>query len=1331
MITLKSANRFSWAPDGVDGFEVREVLVGPSSGGVSGFEVVVCTSSKPVTRGMLHAVHRARVGKRIADVVIACETPSGVWVFGPDTGRAPIQLSPATATQQLQAALNEPDSVASYRRLVGIQDAQQTTEMPGVRNRGLFASYHLRENVPARKDWEAFKTRADALVPLRHRDLITQLGYQLSDGPSHTLVLSSAGSAPRAVALLLEQDEQFEATANRFQRSPVAVGLSAATQQGVPWLILVRSDQIRLYPARDNVGVGQKGQVETYLELDLAALSEEHAGLLPLVFSAESLAEGGVIDDLLEQSARFATELGVRLRTRVYESFVPNIATEVAHAVRKSARALDREGLTFAYQVTLNILFRLLFQAYGEDRGLLPAGRNEAYDANSLKTLGKRLLDQPELELGQASSIWRDLRQVWDSIDKGNAQFELPAYNGGLFASDPERHPEGAFIDQLIISDVVMGPALAALLIDDTEDGVQGLVDFRSLSVREFGTIYEGLLESSLSVADQDLVLDANGAFVPAGDSDTVTVRAGEPFFHNSSGERKSTGSYFTPSFIVDHLVERTIDPTLDKHLDRIRQFVEQGKTHEATRDFFDYRVADLAMGSGHFLVATIDRIEAKMRDFLADPEVSIPGVTSELERLAQAAKNALGRDEAAFDDIEQATLLRRQIARRCVYGLDINPLAVELSRLALWIHTFVPGLPMSTLDHNLVCANSLTGIGTIDEAESALESQDTEGMLSTFSGIVESALSEATELLTEWSHAAEATKAEIDQARELAEKSQRRSEPVRGMLDVASAVIAGVVKKDEIVQPDDLATLAQDERVRDFVAKTEPAHMPYLFPEVFTRDKAGFDAILGNPPWETLSPDKRKFWAVRFPGLFSRPVKERGKLIEGYEQERPDLVAEFEAAKEAMQVQRRVLQKRFSLGAGDTDLSEAFAWTFFALIRREGRLGIVMPKTAFSSQGLAEWRRHVLSIGSISSLVTAVNSGRWLFDIDPRYSVAFAVITKGVGSTTTIAGPFFSREEFDAGSNGGAVWENETLLSLTESSAFPNVGRQKDADIVATLRKSPKLVDWEALEIRAVAELHSTNDRHHFDHPKPVRPVTVLSGRGFNIWKSFTGKVFATAEYHIVRDELMRRLDNQVKLKKSAFHGLSWPEDFGGKLPFERSRIALRGMANPTDTRTTIPALVPPLRILPHTAPYLFLRYPAPRKEAFLLAVLSSISLDWYSRKFIQTSLMNHLLNAFPIPSASEDELADRIIELSGRLAAENDEFSDWAEQVGVPVGSLSDPVARDEAIAELDGLVAVSYGLSRDQLEHIFATFHRGWDPGVRAERALTAFDEWSVRS
>ena len=131
-------------------------------------------------------------------------------------------------------------------------------------------------------------------------------------------------------------------------------------------------------------------------------------------------------------------------------------------------------------------------------------------------------------------------------------------------------------------------------------------------------------------------------------------------------------------------------------------------------------------MGSGHFLVAAVDKIEALMRTFLT--EHTVPGVTDELLRLAGVAKDALGTDDVAKSEVDEVGLLRRQVARRCIYGLDINPMAVELARLALWIHTFVPGLPMSNLDHGLVNANSLTGIGTIDEALDALQPRSPTG---------------------------------------------------------------------------------------------------------------------------------------------------------------------------------------------------------------------------------------------------------------------------------------------------------------------------------------------------------------------------------------------------------------------------------------------------------------------------------------------------------------------------------------------------------------------------------------------------------------------------
>ena len=208
---------------------------------------------------------------------------------------------------------------------------------------------------------------------------------------------------------------------------------------------------------------------------------------------------------------------------------------------------------------------------------------------------------------------------------------------------------------------------------------------------------------------------------------------------------------------------------------------LEAGDEAGAAEAFFDFRVADLAMGSGHFLVAVVDHIEAGMAAFLT--EHHLPDIVNELRRLEGSARDALGDAQADYE-IEPSALLRRQIARRCIYGIDLNPIAVELARVAMWIHTFVPGLPMSSLNHNLVTSNSLTGIGTIDEALEALEPDRKAGMPSLFSLEIEQALEEARKVLVDAANTSEATKAEVRQAIEAAVEAEKRAAPTRLLFD-------------------------------------------------------------------------------------------------------------------------------------------------------------------------------------------------------------------------------------------------------------------------------------------------------------------------------------------------------------------------------------------------------------------------------------------------------------------------------------------------------------------------------------------------------------------
>lgn len=298
-----------------------------------------------------------------------------------------------------------------------------------------------------------------------------------------------------------------------------------------------------------------------------------------------------------------------------------------------------------------------MFVAYAEDSRLLPLNVYDEYTRNSLKAIARDLsrsineghdlgFDNPlteEVEEGGSAQtlLWDKCRALFRAVREGEDAWGVPAYGGGLFSDDEQVNPVGGIIEKLTLTNAEFGPALAALIVDRSpEDEIVGPIDFRSLSVREFGTIYEGLLESELSAAEQPLTVNKDGVYLPARKGDEVEVEAGEVYLHNQSGVRKSTGSYFTKPFAVDHLISHSVDPTLEEHLDRVKANLDEGKEADAAALLFDFRVADIAMGSGHFLTAVVDRLEAHYTNFLAEHQ--IPQVSRELELLRETANEAL-----------------------------------------------------------------------------------------------------------------------------------------------------------------------------------------------------------------------------------------------------------------------------------------------------------------------------------------------------------------------------------------------------------------------------------------------------------------------------------------------------------------------------------------------------------------------------------------------------------------------------------------------------------------------------------------------------------------
>ncbi len=646
------------------------------------------------TGAVLTDAYRKRRGGRATPVLVVIESGEAseavCSLIGP-TGEDPTFVQDLTSAQAIaicKAAADQVDRHAATRFLMNAMGSLGTA-IPGLDNEGFLAYHELQVGVPKRGDWGGATARSAEIMVVRGRDLVRDLGYTVQDDASgkHSILL--AANRKTAIALYLNRAEEPELAATRFSDiTPISYALAVADRENLDHVIITTPSSIRIYPTKTGVGVAQRGRTETYVDLNLNVLSPTQAGYLWLLFAADATRTGGTLGEILDASTRFRSGLEERLRERVYDEVIPGLATEMAKA--RSIKRPTAEELETTYGMALHHLFRLLFISYAEDKDLLPYATNEAYRSRSLKRKAKELLEAKKngTPFGETTRLWKEVEALCNAVDKGDASIGVPAYNGGLFATDPSVNSQGSELAKIALCDSTYAPLLTALLIDEADDS-QGPVDFRSLGVREFGTIYEGLLESELLFADSDLVADSEtGTYRPAEAKDKSNVKAKTYYLASTSGARKASGSYFTKDFAVKHLLQQALEPALTSHLHRLDALKD---ANEAAVAFFDFRVADISMGSGHFLVAAVDNIEAGL---------AVIWRVATFQRFVQNSKGCEKRLErrsetSAPTEIEDARLLRRQIARRCIYGVDLKPAAVELARVSIWIHTFRSRAPV------------------------------------------------------------------------------------------------------------------------------------------------------------------------------------------------------------------------------------------------------------------------------------------------------------------------------------------------------------------------------------------------------------------------------------------------------------------------------------------------------------------------------------------------------------------------------------------------------------------------------------------------------------
>jgi len=1302
-------------------------------------EVALVSSRNKPAIGALQATWRVRLGGRAVPLMLVALHGHKASLCGPSGDEPPVyaDMDPGQAERVCRQALDQPDRNAALRFLSSALSSLGTA-LPGLRNEGLLALHALDKGAPRRDDWKLAGEKANRILSASGEALLRGLGFSIERKDSQTSILRAADRRT-ALAVLLEPQESPEAGNARFAGlSPVSYALTIAEQENLPWVIMVQGNRLRLYATAPQQGVGRRGRTETFVELQNSLLRDEHAAYLWLLFSAEALSPGGSLEKLLEDSNRFAGDLAERLRERIYQRVMPRLAQAIAN--EQKIKAPTAEDLALIYAMALTVLFRLLFVAYAEDRDLLPYKFNEAYRRRSLKEKARELRKAEEQRTvpGDGDAHWRETVLLFDAVDRGNPEWGVPPYNGGLFSPDKAFSPAGAALKGVALSDAAFEPVLADLLLIETPDGGLGPVDFRSLGVREFGTIYEGLLESELSAAEVNLTLKSEkgiDVYVPAKGKDKVIVPEGAIYLHNRSGARKSTGSYFTKSFAVEHLLDGALEPALDDHLKRIDSLDET----DAADAFFDFRVADIAMGSAHFLVAAVDRIERRLSQYLA--RRPLPGVRRELSTLRTAATTALGT-LADQVDIEDGQLIRRLIARRCIYGADQNALSVQLARLAIWIHTFVPGLPLSVLDHNLVHGNSLVGVGTIADIKARFEAAG----IGMFSVDADNLLGSAKEPLERLGRIADTTKKDIEAARRAIEDARLASLPTKALCDIITAEPISdspsnfQYERWEEQRAKIQATTAYKAAIKT-LAGLHPLHFPIAFPEVFLRRQPGFDVILGNPPWQEATVEEHAFWARHFPGLRGLGQHEQEKQKEKLRRQRPDLIAHYETElAEAKRVRRLLISGVFpGMGTGDPDLYKAFCWRFWHLVKVEGgRVGVVLPRSALSAKGSTEFRQQLFGGAGSIDITTVLNRGGWVFDeAEHRYTIGLVSLERGEprGESIQVRGPYASLARFRTGvEKPPHRFPRETVEGWTDTASLPLLPTDDSIDVFVQLRRAPRLdlnngKSWRA---RPDREMDATNQKPlmKFAEDQPDGYWPVYKGESFDLWEPDTGSYYAWAKPDKVMKWLYeKRLSSAMKRAKDSAHA-EFPLDYlrdKDTLPCFRPRVAFRDTSRATDSRTVRIALVPAEVFIANQAPYFLWPQGDEKDQAFLLGVLSSIPLDWYARRYVETHLNYFVINPFPIPRPRrDDKFWQRSVELAGRLASPDKRFGTWAKTVGVKYGRLT-PDNKADMIHELDAVVAHLYGLSEGQLRHIFETFHEGWDFQARLDATLRHYRSW----
>lgn len=988
------------------------------------------------------------------------------------------------------------------------------------------------------------------------------------------------------------------------------------------------------------------------------------------------------------------------------------------------------------HEQLLRLVYRFLFLFTAEDRGLLfprdlqavdPRRRiyREGYSVSRLRELA---IKRSAYE-GDYGDLWELQRLVFQQLTIGNSPLGLPGL-GGLFSLAQCPDLQGA--------ELCNGPLLRAIKAIGWFDagGTFTRVRYRDLNTEELGSVYEGLLElhPQLEQHGSQWLLSYGGG---------------------AGSDRKTTGSYYTPDALVQELIKSALVPVIEDRLSKANGPADQEKA------LLDIKVIDPACGSGHFLLAAARRLAVELAQVRA------------------------GVDQPSEEDRQHAL---RDVVARCIYAVDKNPMAVELCKVALWIEAIDPGKPLSFLDAHIQCGDSLLGVfdpkvleeGIPDEAYKQLTGDDTsvcsslkkenaaarknnnrrgsnrgiQGSLDLSGTKPRSRNQEALEALEAMPETTlvESAAKQAAYANWLEQCGQDPEALASDMFTAAFFLEKTNSSRATVPTTEHLLRLLGEQPVEKSMeaAVVQAAHnfrffhWHLRFGEVMKT--GGFDCVIGNPPWEGLTPDIKEWFASYEPSIRAADETEQKSIVarltlnpeiaSGWNQYRLAIHSILKFLKGSG---RYLLFAEGNLGKGDFNTYRFFVELAIGSCNSQGICAQYVPDNLYSGANAQAHRIALLERTGGVFIDGFDNTERaWFPAVHASMKFCSYLSSpldpakKGLFARFGISNP---RKLVDARPINLAP---EVLREMSgESFAFPEIRSEVDARLFDLIYASGfKFADFRhSLPGKVFAtELHMGNDRYRFGDDSTGLPLyegrmvdlydhrakAYISGRGRSaVWEDmpFGYPKSIRAQWTVLPSELCTDELTRTSL----------------------IRIGLCGVASPTNQRTLVCCLIPKGVICGGKVPTLVLGDLDIRAYGLFLGYANSIVLDYIARKKATLSMTQSILDTLPMPArlpASEEE--DAIAEMALGLAAVGDEFSELrsGEIAELYPGTVSYrilPEDRHETMCEIDSRVAKAFGLGREELLHIFGASHAGFIDGSFPQlyrKEMREFGEFKTR-